>query len=105
MRKIEREMIEAIKVGKVYHNDNTSVSSHDDDGTIRVYLHGHLIAEIVGNELSLSDCEYQTKTTKSRLNAILNHFELPIIYSKNFQWYIGTEVWNGSTSYLLSNKK
>lgn len=97
-------MIEAIQHGKAYHNDNTSVSSHKD-GTIRVHLHGHLIAEIQNNELMLSDCSYQTKTTKSRLNAILNHFELPTIFSKNFQWYIGTEVWNGSTSYLIADKK
>lgn len=106
MRKIEKEMIEAIKAKKNYSNDNTRVIVSEDGNYIKVELHGNLIAQIwVDSKLMFSDCGYQTKTTKSRLNAILNHFELPTIYSINFQWYIGTEVWNGNTSHLILDKK
>lgn len=105
MRKIEREMIEAIKARKYYSKDNTKVVPDDENIRTRIYLHDNEIAYIEDNELWISDCGYQTKTTKSLLNCLLNHFELPIIYSKNFQWYIGIEVWNGSTSYLIPQKE
>lgn len=101
MRKIEREMIEAIQAKKPYSNDNTRVAVSSDSDLIKVELHGYEIARIIGNTLYLSDCGYQTKTTKSRLNCLLNHFNLPIIYSKNYQWYIGVNVWEGNTSYLI----
>jgi hypothetical protein len=102
MRKIEKEMIEAIQNEKNWSKDNTQVSNNK---IICVYLHGSLIAEIGNNELRLFDAGYQTKTTKSRLNAILNHFNLPTISAKKFEWYIGTEIWNGSTSYQLKSTK
>ena len=39
-----------------------------------VRLHGHKIAEVGDDYLTLFDAGYQTKTTKSRLNAILGEF-------------------------------
>lgn len=108
MRKIEREMIEAIKNSKPYKNDNTEVYLLEDRA-IQVYLHNNLIAEIKGSTLYLSDCGYQTKTTKSRLNAILDYFNIQsTVYSKNYQWYLGNigsnEVWTGSKTFDLSQK-
>lgn len=109
MRKIEKEMIEAISKGKDYKKDNTSVCSHDDGAVFRVYLHQNLIAEKQDNELWLDDFGYQTKTTKSRLNAILSHFNLPTIYQKNKQWYlqgglptIENEEWTGHRIFNIS---
>jgi hypothetical protein len=43
MRKIEIEMLQAIKTGKNWHYDNTMIDVYND--TTRVYLHGNLIAE------------------------------------------------------------
>lgn len=103
MRKIEKEMIEAISNGKDYKKDNTLVCSHDDGAVFRVYLHQKLIAEKQNNELWLSDCNYQTKTTKSRLNAILSHFNLPTIRQKNKQWYVENEEWIGHGFFDISN--
>lgn len=97
MRKIEREMIEAILNGKAYHNNNTSVSCSED--TTKIYLHGHLIVKVDGKDLWVSDCNYQTKTTKSRLNCILSHFNLPTISAKKFEWYIGSDEWKGSKTF------
>lgn len=102
MRKIEKEMIEAIKAKKSYSNDNTRVVICEDDTTIKVELHNYEIAVITSNELHISDAGFQTKTTKSRLNCLLNHFDLPIIYSKNFQWYIGSNTWLGDTGFLIN---
>ena len=50
----------------VEYNSNTNCSS--------VYLHGHQIATLDHNTnaLKISSCGYETVTTKSRLNAILD---------------------------------
>lgn len=105
MRKIEQEMIEAIKNGKAYQKDNTRVAVNSDGYFLKVELHGHVIAEIYATkQLRLSDCGFQTKTTKSRLNAILSHFNLPTISTKNFQWYIGDEKWKGNKTFDISKK-
>ena len=100
MRKIEAKMIEAIKAKKPYTCDNTEVST--SDSVIKVYLHGHLIAQLEDTELFISDCGYQTKTTKSRLNCLLSYFNLPTIYSKNFQGYIGEDTWLGNKTFQIS---
>ncbi len=106
MRKIEQEMIEAIKQWKNYRKDNTRVEVDEDiSGLIYVFLHNHRIASIdfSDNTITLRDARFQTKTTKSRLNAILSHFDLPNIYSKKFQWYIGNEEWYGSKFFEINN--
>ena len=88
MRKIEKQIISAIKNNKDIKVDNTQVinSSNVSD----VYLHGNLIARIGETWMELFDCGYQTKTTKSRLNALLSAFgmEGEYIFQKNFQWFI-----------------
>lgn len=107
MRKIEREMIEAIKAKKDYIKDNTYVlqmeGSQNKEVTL-IHLNDYIIAKVVGNELWLSDCGYQTNTTKSRLNSILNAFNLPTIGQRNYQWYIGQEKWKGDKTFLLSEQ-
>ena len=104
MRKIEREMIEAIKARKNYSNDNTQVKVEKDE-TIKVYLHSNLIARIYDNNVWttawFSDAEFQTKTTKSRLNCLLNHYHLPTICQKNSQWYIGDLRWDGPKMFQI----
>lgn len=104
MRKIEREMIEAIKARKDYSNDNTQVRV-EEDGTIKVYLHSNLIARIYDNNVWttawFSDADYQTKTTKSRLNCLLSHFNLPTISAKSSRWYVGDIRWDGSKMFQI----
>lgn len=104
MRKIEKEIIEAIKARKPYSNNNTRVSVSSDGDFLKVELHGHVIAEIWDKSIQLSDCGYQTKTTKSRLNCLLSHFDLPTVYSKDYQWYIGSDIWLGSKTFSLINE-
>ena len=51
------------------------------------------------------DADYKTKTTKSRLNAILSIYDLGKIYSKNYQWYINNEEWTGSNEFEINVNK
>lgn len=87
MRTIERKMNAAIQDSKDWHLDNTEVNNVD--GVSYVYLHGNLIAKVGDTWLELFDGGYRSKTTKSRLNAILQaHGNGERIFQKDWSWYI-----------------
>ena len=88
MRKIEAQMNAAIAGHRNWSKDNTSV--HVENDGVYVYLHGHNIATISNEgDIRLSSCGWETVTTKSRLNAILDCFVHNIgIYQKDWVWYI-----------------
>ena len=87
MRKIEQQMNEAILNRKDFRKDNTEVITISDCSV--VYLHGNHIAT-VGDTLDICDAGWQTVTTKSRLNALLNEFaEGCYVFQKNFDWFLG----------------
>ena len=87
MRKIEQQMNEAILNRKDFRKDNTEVITISDCSF--VYLHGNHIAT-VGKTLDICDAGWQTVTTKSRLNALLNEFaEGCYLFQKNFDWFLG----------------
>ena len=92
MRKIESEMQAAIVERRDWSKANTSVTV-DSEGNTDVRLHNNLIATISNNgDLKLSSCGWETNTTKSRLNAVLDcFFNNLTIFQKNFVWYIGTD--------------
>ena len=68
LRKIEKQMIEAIKNGKRMNAGNTSVCV--SDGVSSVLLHGNLIAELHPDTLVVSLAGWATPTTRSRIHAI-----------------------------------
>ena len=92
MRKIESEMIAAVKGDINWSKANTSVII--EDGVSKVYLHGNLIAEIDDVSLKLYDGGYQSTTTKSRLNALLSEFgytcgtKREYVFQKQYEWFI-----------------
>ena len=88
MRKVETQMIHAIKNNQDWKSTNTAVESIN--GVSVVKLHGHKIAEVGDSFVRLFDGGYQSNTTKSRLNAILNGCGLPGegIFQKKFKWFI-----------------
>ncbi len=90
MRKIEQQMQNAIRNRKNWSSSNTSVSI-DEDGFTSIRLHGNRIAEIAPHgDIVLSSCGWETVTTKSRLNAILDVFFTGFgIWQRDFTWYIG----------------
>jgi hypothetical protein len=88
MRKIERQMNAAITAKSDWKCDNTEVSNID--GVSYVYLHGHKIAEVGDNWVRLYDGGYQSATTKSRLNAILQEHGIAGegVFQKAHQWFL-----------------
>jgi hypothetical protein len=87
MRKITSEAVKAFFAGYSFKKDNTEVVISDNER--RFYLHGHCIAKrIIGDGLYLSHCNWQTNTTKERLNGILSEYRSAWIYQKNYQWYL-----------------
>ena len=92
MRKIERQMNEAILNRKDFFSSNTSVENYVTETGVReavVKLHGNHIAT-VGETLQICDAGWQTVTTKSRLNALCNEFaEGCFVFQKNYEWFLG----------------
>ena len=70
---------------------NTSVSYNESTNCSNVFLHGHNIATVdhSTNAVKVSSCGWQTVTTKSRLNAILNEVKFGCsVFQKNFIWFV-----------------
>ena len=92
MRKVEQQMNEAILNRKDFFKGNTSVENYITETGVReaiVKLHGNHIAT-VGDRLQICDAGWQTVTTKSRLNALLNEFaEGCYVFQRNFDWFLG----------------
>jgi hypothetical protein len=99
MRKIEQQMIEAIKDNKTWRSGNTKVTI-GSDGVSYVFLHSNLIAEVDETSITVYDGGWQSNTTKSRLNAICNAFcvDGEGIFQKNFEWFIHKFVGQAGTS-------
>ena len=89
MRKIETLMNAAIKGNKNWSNSNTTVTT--EDGVSTVHLHGNKIAEVGDDFVRIFGGGWQSNTTKSRLNAIINEFCNAFtdgVFQKDFQWYV-----------------
>ncbi len=91
MRKIESEMNSAIRNRTNWSKANTSVSV--DDRTVTVRLHGNLIARLGDTFVQIFDGGWQSVTTKSRLNAILNDINPACgVYQKDWTWYLNDKL-------------
>ena len=91
MRKLERQMNFALSNKGNWAGSNTSVSYNDSTNCSSVYLHGHQIATLdhSTNALKIDSCGYQTVTTKSRLNAILEEVKYGCrVFQKQWDWFV-----------------
>jgi len=91
MRKLEKQMNFALSNKGNWNGSNTSVLYNDSTNCSSVYLHGHQIATLDHNTnaLKLDSCGYETVTTKSRLNAILEEVKYGAkVFQKNFVWFV-----------------
>ena len=91
MRKIEKQMNFAISNKGNWSLSNTSVEYNEDTNCSNVFLHGHNIATVDHgtNSVKLSSCGWETPTTKSRLNAILQEVKTGFsIFQKQFEWFL-----------------
>ena len=97
MRVIERQMNDAISKEIDWKKDNTEVINIE--GVSFVYLYSNLIAMVGETWLEIFDGGYQSNTTKSRLNAILQtHGNGEYVYQKNFNWFVSTT--NGDVPFV-----
>ena len=90
MRKIEKQMNDAVANNENWASANTQVVT-DQTGLSTVYLHGHKIAEVGDDFLRVFDGGHQTKTTKSRLNALIERFcdaFTDSVYQHKYEWFI-----------------
>ena len=103
MRKLERQMNFAISNKADWCGSNTQVNYNSNTNCSTISLHGHSIATVDHNlkAVKLSSCGYQTVTTKSRLNAILQEVKYGCsVFQKNFNWFVSyrdqtASFWDG----------
>ena len=95
MRKIEQDMNTAIRYRRNMSKQNTSVRCYTD--SVDVFLHGNHIATLdtATHALTIKDGGWQSVTTKSRLNALLDEFAPDRgIFQKNWQWFVSDRLTN-----------
>ena len=95
MRVIEKNMNAAIRSRKDFRSSNTEVLCSFNPDTNQteaiVKLHGNHIATVTNDTLTLFDGGWQSNTTKSRLNALINEFTDGTkngVFQKNWSWYV-----------------
>ena len=101
MRKIERQMNNAISNNMNWQSANTAVTFDPDTNESTVYLHGNKIAEVGDNYIRLFDGGWQSNTTKSRLNAILTEHGIAGegVFQKNYEWFV--RLYNGTEFFTV----
>ena len=102
MRKIEMMMNSAIRYRKNFSSGNTMVRAYRH--CVDVYLHGNHIASLdtASHALTLKDGGWQSNTTKSRLNALLEEFVPSMrIFQNDWTWYISDSL-DGSKQLFIS---
>ena len=93
MRQITKESVNAFMNDKTFNKQNMSVEILPNVTILK--LHDNAIAYRYNDPkrtLSITNCGWQTNTTKERLNALPN----VSIQQKNFIWYLNGEEWNGN---------
>ena len=100
-------MNDAIANNKDWQLKNTSVSYNEETGESIVRLHGNKIAVIGEDFLQIFDGGWQSVTTKSRLNALIERFCNGVtdgVFQKNYQWFImdNKEVKDFTSGYIFA---
>ena len=84
----------AIRSRKNWAGSNTTVRCFKENGVtteVNVLLHGNCIAwfDTASNDFNISSAGWETVTTKSRLNALLNEFcEGATVFQRNFESFL-----------------
>ena len=103
MRKLERQMNFAVSNKSNWCGSNTQVTYNENTNCSSVRLHGHLIATYDHNikAIKIDSCGWQSVTTKSRLNALLEEVKYGCrVFQKNFNWFVSynddtASFWDG----------
>ena len=84
-----------------FSSGNTTVVQNDRD--MDVFLHGNHIATLckISMDLRLFDGGWQSNTTKSRLNALLDEFGGGYrVIQKDFTWYLVSNLDNSRRAFF-----
>lgn len=93
MRQITIDSVNAFMNARKFRKQNMEVKVLPN--VTILLLHGNEIAyryNDVNRTLSITDCGWQSVTTKERLNGIPN----VQIQQKNFEWFLNGKQWNGN---------
>uniref|UniRef100_A0A6M3M8A1 Uncharacterized protein n=1 Tax=viral metagenome TaxID=1070528 RepID=A0A6M3M8A1_9ZZZZ len=104
MRKITQESIDAFMAGVEFNKQNMSVAirpwKNDPHNSVILSLHGNPIARYIEGQrdrtLTVCDGNYQSNTTKERLNGIPG----VRVNQKDGQWYLNGHEWDGSWTFV-----
>ena len=84
-----------------FSSGNTTVVQHRNE--MEVFLHGNHIATLckISMDLRLFDGGWQSNTTKSRLNALLDEFGGgDRVIQKDFAWYLVSNLDNSRRAFF-----
>ena len=95
-------MNHAIRYRRNWAGSNTMVRVYKE--VVEVFLHGNHIASVdtATNQLQIFDGGWQSVTTKSRLNALLDEFaDGARVIQRNYTWFLSDDL-DGSTVPFIS---
>lgn len=96
MRQITKESVNAFLNAKPFNKQNMTVEVLPNVTILKLY--GNAIAyRYSDNErsLSITNCGWQSKTTKERLNGLLSALNMGRITQRNWEWYLNGKHWDG----------
>ena len=94
-------MNQAMRYFRPFSSSNTTVVQNDRD--MDVFLHGNHIASLckISMDLRIFDGGWQSNTTKSRLNALLDEFGGgDRVIQKDFVWYLVSNLDNSRRAFF-----
>ena len=94
-------MNQAMRYFRPFSSSNTTVVQNDRD--MDVFLHGNHIASLckISMDLRIFDGGWQSNTTKSRLNALLDEFGGgDRVIQKDFTWYLVSNLDNSRRAFF-----
>ena len=94
-------MNQAMRYFRPFSYYNTTVVQNDRD--MDVFLHGNHIASLckISMDLRIFDGGWQSNTTKSRLNALLDEFGGgDRVIQKDFTWYLVSNLDNSRRAFF-----
>ena len=98
MRKITEQSVSAFMNAEKFNKGNMQVEVLPNVTVLK--LHGNEIAYRYNDPkrtLSITNCGWDTPTTKERLNALPG----VSIQQKNFEWYLNGVLWDGKLKDIL----
>jgi len=100
MRLIEKQMNDAISNNQNWQKDNTAVVFNPETNESTVFLFNNKIAVVGDDFVQIFDGGYQSNTTKSRLNAILQVHGIKGegVYQRAGNWFIDKFIGQAGTS-------